>query len=247
MKKTLVLVWVLLPVAMVAWHYGPGQAQLARDRAGEHLRAADAENDFQRAAGLYAEAAKALPQQDHAARNRLRLAQACSHVRAGEMIEGQEQLEQLLGDLEKDEQGDDVLEVSARHELATASYYAAWLMRLEGATADEWKPEAERARQQFRLLAERDQQANDGTVEASKKNLEATIRLEQMDLSTLKAMPLPKDCPQCKNLSQRKRKQCQSRCRGQGKKKDGKQRQDARQMIRQARGAGLNERTGTGS
>jgi hypothetical protein len=177
-------------------------------------------------------------------------------MRAGELIQSQEQLEQLLSDLEAEDDRDPELTASVRHELATASYFTAWLMRLEGATADEWKPEAERARQQYRLLAEQadDEQpapsaAADDRAAAFKKNLESTIRLEQMDLSVLMSMPLPKDCPKnCKNLSQRKRKQCQSRCKGEGKgkkKKEGKK--DARQEIKKQKNAGLNVRGEGGS
>ncbi len=253
MKTLLAIFWTLLPVAAVAWHYGPGRAQLARDRAGEQIRSARTaagEDDRDRAALLYAAAANALPEQDRADRNRLELAQACNRIRAGQMVEGQEQLEELLAELEEGGQSDPDLAASVRHELATASYYAAWLMRLEGATAEEWKPETERARQQFRLLAERSQQAGDGSEESFKENLEATIRLERMDLSVLKARPLPKNCPSCKNLSQRKRKQCQSRCQGQGKKKGEKKKdgnQDVRRRLVEERGAGINEREGTGS
>ncbi len=252
MKKIFALAWLLLPVPFLAWHYGPGQAQLARDRAAEQIRAtraAAARCDWDRAAALYAEAADSLPEEDTTRRRRLRLAEAQCRIRAGGMIEGQEQLEELLVDVERDGDSDPALTAAARHELATASYHAAWLMRLEGAAADEWKPESERARQQFRLLAEQADEAGEQRVEGFRKNLEATIRLENMDLSVLKAKPLPKNCPSCKNLSQRKRKQCQSRCKsegkGKGKKEDGKQ--DARQAIKQSRSAGLNEREGTGS
>ncbi|MEN6451692.1 MAG: hypothetical protein ABFC96_14465, partial [Thermoguttaceae bacterium] len=129
----------------------------------------------------------------------------------------------------------------AAGELAESSYYAAWIMRLEGATPDEWKPEAERARQQYRLLAERADVDKDATSELFQRNLEATIRLEQMDFNTLLAKPLPKKCCNCKNLSQRKRKQCQSQC----KKPGGKKEKDARKEINN--GAGLNQREGTGS
>ena len=79
MKKSLFILWLLVPIAMIAWHYGPGQAQLRRDRAGERLRdaraAADAE-DWGRAAQLYEQAAKALPDENVADRQRLQLAQA---------------------------------------------------------------------------------------------------------------------------------------------------------------------------
>ena len=111
--------------------------------------------------------------------------QARSRIRSGEILEGQEQLEKLLALLSNEPAGSAALATDAFHELATASYYAAWIMRLEGATVDEWKPEAETARQLFRFLAERARQSGDGDAETFEKNLENTIRLEQMDLSAL--------------------------------------------------------------
>ncbi len=159
------------------------------------------------------------------------------------MIEGQEQLQKLLTRLEANPDQDPELRKTVSAELAAASYYTAWVMRLEGATAEEWKPEAEQARQQFRLLAERAAAGGDVEAEALAKNLEATVRLEQMDLDTLKAKPLPKKCSGCKNLSQRKRQQCQARSKGQAKKPE----EDARKMIQKTNSAGLNERPGGGS
>ena len=50
MKKPTVLLWVLIPVALIAWHYGPGLAQLDRDRAGEYLREAKAAASLKRGA-----------------------------------------------------------------------------------------------------------------------------------------------------------------------------------------------------
>ena len=251
MKKPLFILWLLVPVGVIAWHYGPGQAQLRRDFAGDKLRAARAvaaAEDWGRAAALYGEAVKALPEDNVADRQRLQLAQATHRVRAGELIEGQEQLEELLSDLESREDRDPVLTASVRHELATAGYFTAWLMRLEGATVEEWKPEAERARQQYRLLAEQADATNAGQADAFKKNLEATIRLEQMDLSVLRSLPPPKNCPcNCKNLSQRKRKQCQGRCQGAGKGKQKEKQQDVRQAIKRSKNAGLNDRADGGS
>ena len=176
-------------------------------------------------------------------------------INAGEMIEGQEQLGKLLAKFEAGDEASPAGAASAEQkatlveqatdELARSSYYAAWIMRLEGAAPDEWKPEAERARQQYRLLAERAADGNAADAGLFQRNLEATIRLEQMDLSTLLARPLPKKCCNCKNLSQRKRKQCQAQCKAGGKKED---KQDIRKVIKkQQTGAGINRREGTGS
>ena len=153
------------------------------------------------------------------------------------MLEGQEELAALLMELARDDANATALAAAVRQESAWANYYAAWQLRLEGATPDEWKPEAEEARQQFRWLAE---SALPGSAEreAFEKDLEATIRLEQMDLGTLMARPKPKNCPNCSGLCQRKRKKCQSQCRGKGPSRG--QQQDARKEIKEQHGAGLN-------
>jgi len=242
MKRTLLAAWLLCPIAVMAWHFGPGRNDLARDRAGDYLRgarAAESAEQWAEAASLYESAREALPEGDPA-RDRLVLAQARTRIYAGQMIEGQEQLQDLLARLESDPRADPALVGRVADELAESSYYAAWIMRLEGASTEEWKPEAERARQQYRLLAERAENTRDADAGLFKRNLEATIRLEQMDLNTLLAKPLPKKCCNCKNLSQRKRKQCQSRCKS-GKKGE----KDARKLIKA--GAGINKREGSGS
>ena len=33
MKRWFLLLWLLLPLPLIVWHYGPGQKWLARDRA----------------------------------------------------------------------------------------------------------------------------------------------------------------------------------------------------------------------
>jgi hypothetical protein len=237
----------LIPVGLAAWHFGPGQPQLARDKAGDLLRkaeAAEANQEWDEAGALYSQAAAQLPETDQTERNRLQLLQARARIRNGEILEGQEQLEKLLTLMSNEPAGSPALATDAFHELASASYYAAWIMRLEGATAEEWKPEAETARQIFRFLAERAEQAGEGDAETFQMNLENTIRLEQMDLSTLRAKPPPKKCGccNCKNLSQRKRKQCQSKCQGKGPNKE-----EDKNLKKIIHSAGIGTREGSGS
>ncbi len=119
-------------------------------------------------------------------------------------------------------------------------------MRVEGAARDEWMPVAEEARQHFRLLAE---SATPELAAAAARNLEATLRLQRMDLSELQGLPLPKKCQGCKNLSQRQRKQRQNPGRQQSQGQQQKP-ADARQEIRKQhdRGASAEEPdTGGGS
>ena len=125
-----------------------------------------------------------------------------------------------------------------RAALASAQYYAAWLMRLEGAPREEWTIEADQSRQNFRLLAEETAQTDPKGADAHRKNLESTIRLARMDLSELQALPLPKQCEGCKNCSQKCRSQRDSR---NPEPKQQEKKQDAR-------GASVGKRPdGTGS
>ena len=82
-------------------------------------------------------------------------------------------------------------------------------MRLELAEKEEWMEPVEKARQNFRLLAEQSAKTDTKASEEHQKNLEAVVRLSRMDLSELQAQPLPKKCQGCKNVC--------SKCRGQKK------------------------------
>jgi len=241
------VIWVLLPIAATAWHFGPGQRLLQRDLAAEQLklgRRAESIGDWETAAVSYSLANQQWPEDSIASRQRIRLAEANATINAGELVVGQEQLESLIAEMEGDDQTDSSLLATARHALATSCYYAAWIMRLEGAEADEWLQEAESARQQFRLLAESSE--SEQQQQAAAENLEATIRLEQMDLRTLMARPLPKNCcSNCNSLCQKKRKQLASRCKDGNK--DGKKKEDARKRIKKTNSAGLNEGGRVGS
>jgi len=83
-------------------------------------------------------------------------------------------------------QADQPSSARSRESLGTDAYFSGWLMRLDGAAPDEWKPETEKARQQYPLLAE---SAPATKPTPSRKDVEAVIRLEQMDLSELQGLP----------------------------------------------------------
>ena len=237
-KKLLITVWLLIPVLVLAFHYGPGQRRLAQDQVAAKIAAAqtaEKEEDWRAAVTAYADALSLLPAGNSMARNQLQLAHANARMYAGELPEAILELEGLLSDMLKGRSSaSSVREV--RGTLASAQYYAGWLMRLEGATAVEWTAETEQARQNFRLLAEETHKEPSLRLDYE-KNLEATIRLERMDLSELQGLPLPKQCQGCKNCSQKCRSQRESKCKNpsENEKKD-------------ARGAGVGKRPeGTGS
>jgi hypothetical protein len=220
-RKLFWALWAVVPVGILALHLGPGQRWLTRDRAADHLRlalVADEHEDYAAAAEHYGTARAALPPEQRAERVKLALREARANVYAGNLIEGSDALETLIAEEEAQPKPDAAMVREARHALGEAGYFTAWLMRLGGAAAEEWKPETERSRQQYRLLAE---SATSDDAETFKKNVEQVIRLEQMDLSELKALPLPKKCNgncNCNSLCQKKREQRLSKCKNPGQK-----------------------------
>jgi hypothetical protein len=237
-KKLFLYCWLLTPVALLAYHYGPGQNDLARDEAAQKIalaKSCEQTEDWPGALAAYADALAKLPATERAARWQLRLAQSKARMHVGELPEAIGDMEGLLAEMQKEgaaaAQLDDV-----RANLGTAEYYAAWLMRLEGAATAEWTVEVENARQHFRLLAEDKLASGSPAAKDYQENLEATIRLARMDLSELQGLPLPKLCQGCKNVSQKCRSQCDSKCKKPAEKKE-----------KDARGSGVGERPRGGS
>ena len=223
-KNLLIFLWVLAPVALLAYHYGPGQAGLAREEAKASIQAAmdfKAKEQWPQAIDAYNEALAALPQNETAKRHQLQLARANARIYVGELPEAMLEMEHLLD--ETVEGSDNDLQNKVRSSLASAQYYTGWLMRLELAEKKEWMEPLEKARQNFRLLAEQTDKTNAKASEDHQKNLEAVVRLARMDLSEVQALPLPKKCQGCKNVC--------SKCRGQkksNKPKNMKKTEDAR-------------------
>jgi hypothetical protein len=214
-KKILMGIWLLIPVLLLAYHYGPGQSRLALDRAASKIaeaRAREAKEDWQGAFQAWSDALTETPQSQTGPRFQLRLAQARTRMYTGELPEAIEDMQSLLTDIQRGHANRE-LEREVRR-------------TLESAPAEEWLLPVEEARQHFRLLAEETQDPR--AVVNYKKNLEATIRLERMDLSELQGLPLPKFCSACKNVSQKCRSQRQSK--GENKVEEKKD----------ARGAGFN-------
>ena len=246
MKKKLLLLWLLLPVPVIALHYSSGQRWIARDDAGRLLaKAADAEKRqcFSEAAACYLEAASKLDKQDGPAKTKCEIAAARARVNDGDAAVALERLDSIM-DAESFDTLPEEIRRDTRDLYASTSYYAAWVMRLEGATHDEWSGVAEEARQQYRLLAEHGEAGQTG---AAQKNLEAAVRLERMGLTELMAKPLPKQCQgMCnKNLKEKMCKRCNGKCNKPGNK-PAKQPKDIRDD--KEKNKGLSERTeGMGS
>jgi hypothetical protein len=237
-KKLLLCLWLVTPVVLLAYHYGPGQVELARDYAAQKIAVAqklEQEEDWRGAMDAYTDALSKLPGVDKSARWQIRLAQSKARMYSGELPEAIGDMDGLLTEMQKENAAAGQI-ADVRANLGTAEYYAGWLMRLEGASTDEWTVEVENARQHFRLLAEENLKGNKDAARPHQENLEATVRLARMDLSELQGLPLPKFCEGCKNVSQKCRSQCESKCKKPAEKKP-----------KDARGAGNQERPRGGS
>jgi hypothetical protein len=209
MKKALLFVWLLLPVAAGAYHYGPGQDHLRSDRAGaaivlaevatgEARKVAAAEGDdaarakWAEAEAAWSEALELLPPGREREARTLRLERAKAQMWIGKLPDARHDLDALVNEIAGDAEADPALLGAAREALANAQYYTTWLMRLEGAPREEWEPEIEASRQNYKLLAEDPARASDEKLaKLSRENLESAIRLERMSLSDLQGLPLP--------------------------------------------------------
>lgn len=209
MRKLFLLVWLLVPAGVYAYHYGPGQELLRVDRAGDAAERAQALSKSARetaaaegdaaarslwveAEAAYTEALEALPNDSVAENRALRLERAKAQMFISKLPDAHHEFVGLVDELVQDPAADPALLASAREALANAQYYRTWLMRLEGAPQAEWEPEIEASRQNYKLLAEQAGASGDLTLaKASQENLESAIRLARMDLDDLQGLPLP--------------------------------------------------------
>lgn len=209
MRRLLLFGWLLLPVAAGAYHFGPGQVALRADQASDSAREAatlaaearaiaardgdpEARGTWAAAVEAYERALAELPPGRDAEGRALRLELAKARMFVSELPEAHRDLISLLDELEADAVPDVALVSETRAALANAQYYRTWLMRLEGAPRDEWEPEIEASRQNYRLVAETAAARGDTEVaRLSEQDVEAAVRLARMELSDLQGLPLP--------------------------------------------------------
>lgn len=196
MKRWLLLLWLLVPLPVVVWHYGPGQEWLARDKAHALLKRAqqaEAKSDWRAADELYREAAALLGGQDPRLKARLELALTRTRYRQGGAVEAIDMVNRLIADPGFAAQPE-AFQREARELSGRIHYFAAWVMRLEGAQRDLWMEEAELSRQNLRMLSEGDLVTGLAHyAQAQQTNLEAAVRLQRLSLTELMARPLPEE------------------------------------------------------
>lgn len=226
MRIMLLLCWALIPLFMGAYHYGPGQAQTRLDSVDMKIKAAKAavaNGDWNQAVLLYNEALPMFPSDRVKASQKLRLERDKAMMFNGQLPDAYLDLEALLEELNDEQKPDAQLIKQTRSAMANAEYYVTWSLRLEGVGKEGWEPIIESARQNYRLLAENAaKSSNRDELKEQQENLEAVIRLANIDLTDLQGMPIPAQC-KCKGCCNgvcNSKKKGKKKGKGNGKKKE---------------------------
>jgi hypothetical protein len=192
----ILLAWLMVPVLIGAYHYGPGQEKLQLDNVSQILAEADrltATEQWSQASARYEKALSMLPPGHLDEARKIRLERAKVQMFDRQLPEASAALKELVDQLEADERADPKVRDEARESLANSQYYLTWLMRLEGLGAADWEPEIENSRQTYRMLAEQAEARGDaGAAKQHRENLESAIRLSRMELAQLQGLDLPK-------------------------------------------------------
>src|SRR5436190_1923331 len=140
--RVLILVgWLLAPIVVAIWHYGPGQEYAHLDAVADLLARADrcaAEGQALEAAKLYDEALRLLPASRVRESQRIRLERAKAQMLASQLPAANQDLHLLVEELAADAGAAPALLADARSVLAQSQYYLTWLMRLEGQPRELW-------------------------------------------------------------------------------------------------------------
>jgi hypothetical protein len=196
MRTLGLLSWLMVPVLVGAYHYGPGQEKLQLDLVSRLLAEADglaAKERWSDASSRYEQALALLPPGRLDETRRVRLQRAKVQMLDHQLPEASAALRELADQLEADKSANPKLRDDARAALANSQYYMTWLMRLEGLGAVEWEPEIESARQTYRMLAEQAEARGETQIaQQHRKDLESTIRLSRMELAQLQGLDLPR-------------------------------------------------------
>ena len=196
MKRLSLLLWLLLPLPVVVWHYGAGQKWLARDQAHTLIQQAqkfETQKNWREAESLFREAATRVRNEDPRLKAQLDIALVRARYRQGGAVEAIDMADRLTTDPQFSRQPAEI-QREARELAARIHYHAAWVMRLEGAQKDLWMEEAELARQNFRMLSEESLLAGRTNYsQLQQTNLEASVRLQRMSLTELMGRPLPEE------------------------------------------------------
>jgi len=201
MRTILLLAWCATPIAGLAYHYGPGQERLVLDDVATIVARAETaaqDENWGEAVERYDEALKQLPADQTLMQRRLKLERAKAALLDSKLPTATADLSSLVEELQDttksgtDAKANAQLLRESREALANSQFYMTWLLRLEGKAREEWEPQIDAARQNYRLLAEDAQDRGDAAQQKrSQEDLEGAIRLERAELQDLQGLPLP--------------------------------------------------------
>jgi tetratricopeptide (TPR) repeat protein len=182
MKRWLILLWLLIPVGLLSYHFGPGQDALLFRQAQAHLATAEKfeqEGHYEEAIEAYAESQANLPPEEPndsasaVARVQLRMAQIRGRFQLGQLAETIENLNGLILEVEREHGAHSPLAYDVRDFLGRVHFQAMVALRLESAEEEVWRRHWELSRQNFRYLAEHTQGARN---QLDRQNLEVVIK-----------------------------------------------------------------------
>ncbi|QJE95615.1 tetratricopeptide repeat protein [Luteolibacter luteus] len=201
MKILVLTLWCLVPLGLLAYHYGPGRELMTIDAAASTLDQAKAKadaGDWNAAIAGYEEGLAQLPKDKLEEARRIRLELAKARMEAAQLPKAREELAALADELAQDPNAHAKLRDETIATLANSRFYMTYLMKLEGLPDSEWEPEIEAARQEQKLLVQRATEAGD-TAAAKKHSddLESAIKLARMEPEELYGKAIPKQCNGC--------------------------------------------------
>lgn len=165
MKRWLVLLWLLVPVGLVAYHYDQGPRHILQEKAYAFLQDIQRmergkDPDWEDILARYDVLAGMLPRDEAPIVFReIRLAKASARLECLDLAKAIEELDVLLPEV-ADAYGDEArITRATREAMGKAQYLAAWTLKSAMSPEKEWQPYAERARQSFRYLSEHKDQA----------------------------------------------------------------------------------------
>ncbi len=194
MRVLTLIAWLMIPVLVFAYHFGPGQERLRLDEAARILAEADhfaAEQQWAQAAASYEEALKVLPVERRAESMRIRLEKDKALMLAKQLPAAHEDLKSLVEELGDDKNADPRLLENATSALANSRYYLTWLMR--------WKDWARRRGNRRSKPPGKNTATWPSKLTASAMQLPPTSTAKisnrrfgwRMDLGELQGLPLP--------------------------------------------------------
>lgn len=166
MKKYFVLLWLLFPVFVMAYHWGPGQRHLESMSVGETvdgIRALEDERRWQEAIDAYEQVKAELPtEEQQLVCDQIALSQLRATIELGQLMEAIEGLDSLLASTVQNHGPNAQITREVREQLGRVHYLTTIALRITGEEEDVWRRHVDLGRQHYRYLVENYQAGPEG-------------------------------------------------------------------------------------